>query len=176
MVGGIVYQAASKNLVPVTLELGGKSPTIVDETVNLDIAARRIIFGKLINAGQTCIAPDYLYVKSGVHDELVKSLVKAIESFYPNFKDMGHMVNERHFLRLKSLIDEEKVLYGGQTNKENNFISPTLLKNVDWDDDVMKEEIFGPILPILKYDDIEDLIKLLKTKEKTTCIISFFKR
>ena len=114
MLEKIVYQAASKNLIPVTLELGGKSPTIVDASANIKIAARRIIFGKLINAGQTCIAPDYIYVASSVHDALIEALIKAIEAFYPNHQDLGHIVNERHFERLTSLIDKKKWCMVGQ--------------------------------------------------------------
>lgn len=172
-VGKIVYQAASKNLIPVTLELGGKSPTIVDASANIKIAARRIIFGKLINAGQTCIAPDYIYVASSVHDALIEALIKAIEAFYPNHQDLGHIVNERHFERLTSLIDKKKVVYGGTDDAKTNFIAPTIMTKITWDDQIMKEEIFGPIIPVLEFDDIDDVITTLKIKEKPLALYLF---
>lgn len=172
-VGKIVYQSACKNLIPVTLELGGKSPTIIDETANLKLAARRIIFGKLINAGQTCIAPDYVYVSKAVHDELIPLLIEEIEKMYPKHEGFGRIVNDRHFKRLESLIKKDKVIYGNQIDAKSKFISPTILDQVTWDDEVMQEEIFGPILPILTFNNLREVITLLKTKEKPLALYLF---
>jgi len=174
-VGQIVYEAASKHLTPVTLELGGKSPTIVDETANLKVAARRIAFGKFINAGQTCIAPDYIYVHKTVHDEFIKVFMEVIHAMYSNMDQFGRIVNDNHFLRLTNLIDKDKVINQPKIDKEERLISPTILSNVSWDDAAMKEEIFGPILPILKYDSIDEVIKLLQTKEKPLALYLFSK-
>ncbi|RJX27347.1 MAG: aldehyde dehydrogenase [Acholeplasma sp.] len=172
-VGQIVYEAASKNLVPVTLELGGKSPTIVDETVNLKVAARRIAFGKFINAGQTCIAPDYIYVKKDIHDAFVKELNTVIETMYSNYEDFGRIVNERHFNRLLSLINKDQVANHHHYDFNDRLISPTVMKNVTWDDPIMKEEIFGPILPVLTYESINQLIFELKLKERPLALYLF---
>jgi len=175
-VGQIVYEAASKNLVPVTLELGGKSPAIVDDTVPLDIAARRIVFGKFINAGQTCIAPDYIYVKEEQKEELINYLIQAIESLYPNHEE-GYVkiINQKHYNRLSALIDEDKVVYGDKRNGEDLKISPTILDKISWEDPVMKEEIFGPVLPILTYQSLDEVIDLLKSKEKPLALYVFTK-
>lgn len=173
MVGKIVYESAAKKLIPVTLELGGKSPTIVDQTANIKLAARRIVFGKFINAGQTCIAPDYIYVEKSVHDEFIKALTFEIEMQYPDHEKLGRIVNQRHFLRLKSLINDKKVIYGHQLDEKTKYISPTLLDQVTWTDSIMQEEIFGPILPILIYEDLDEVIKTLKTKEKPLALYLF---
>ena len=146
-VGQIVYEAASKNLVPVTLELGGKSPTIVHDDANIKVAARRIAFGKFINAGQTCIAPDYIYAHEKIHDALLLELKSVIENMYADDKNLGTIVNDRHFKRLNSLIDKKNVYLGNVVDEKRLFISPTILKDVNWQDLVMQEEIFGPILP-----------------------------
>lgn len=175
-VGQIVYEAASRNLVPVTLELGGKSPAIVDETVPLDIAARRIVFGKFINAGQTCIAPDYIYVKEEKKEDFIQALIESIKQLYPD-PEQGYVkiINQTHYERLSNLINKEKVVYGDQRNEEDLKISPTIMDEVSWDDDVMKEEIFGPILPVLTYQNIEEVIATLKTKEKPLALYLFTK-
>ncbi len=172
-VGQIVYEAASKNLVPVTLELGGKSPTIVDETINLKVAARRIAFGKFINAGQTCIAPDYIYIKKNIHDEFVKELNHVIKTMYSNYEDFGRIVNERHFNRLLNLINKDQIASHHHYDFNDRLISPTVMKNVSWNDPIMKEEIFGPILPVLIYEDIDQLIAELKLKEKPLALYLF---
>ena len=174
-VGQIVYEAASKNLVPVTLELGGKSPTIVDATADLEIAARRIAFGKFINAGQTCIAPDYVYVHSSIRDAFVPLLNKVTKQFYDHYDDFGRIVNKRHFNRLMKLLDQERVAGMHENDPEENFISPTIMTDVTWEDDVMQEEIFGPILPVLTYDNLDDVIDLLKTKDKPLALYLFSK-
>lgn len=176
-VGKIVMEAAAKNLVPVTLELGGKSPTIVDRTANVDIAAKRIAWGKFINAGQTCIAPDYVYVHQDVEESFYTSLKKYLVEFYgeeaDKSPDYGRIVSPKHFDRLVGLIDHHKVLSGGQSNKEDLYIAPTLLKDVNWDDSVMEDEIFGPILPILRYESIEDVIHAIISRPKPLALYLF---
>lgn len=172
-VGQIVYEKASKQLIPVTLELGGKSPTIVDKTANLKIAAKRIMFGKLINAGQTCVAPDYIYVEKEVHDELITLFKEEIKNFYPDYKAFGRIINDRHFQRLKGLINQDKVVFGNKLDEKSKFISPTILDNITWEDKVMHEEIFGPILPILIYEELDEVIKIIKQKEKPLALYMF---
>lgn len=173
-VGQLVYEAAAKNLVPVTLELGGKSPTIVDETANLKVAARRIVYGKFLNAGQTCIAPDYVYVHESVVDDFVHTLSETLKSFYPdNPNAMGHIVNEGHYTRLKALIDPKKVIYEGTHQPETRYLSPVLMQGVTWEDGVMKEEIFGPILPILSYRNLNEVIEEIRAHEKPLALYLF---
>jgi aldehyde dehydrogenase (NAD+) len=172
-VGQIVYEAASKNLVPVTLELGGKSPTIVTESANIKVAARRIAFGKFINLGQTCIAPDYIYAHESIYDQLLEELKDVIEKMYSNIDQLGTIINQRHFNRLNSLIDTKKVYLGNNIDENRLFISPTILKDNNWEDLVMQEEIFGPILPVLKYSDLNQVISLLKEKEKPLALYLF---
>jgi len=175
-VGQIVYQAASNNLVPVTLELGGKSPAIVDQTVPLKIVARRIVFGKFINAGQTCIAPDYIYIHQDVKDEFIRELIKTIDDFYPTIdENYAKIINHHHYDRLSSLVDEEKLVYGYKKDAKNLKIGPTILDNVTWDDGVMKEEIFGPVLPILTYQDIDEMIGEVKKRDKPLALYLFTK-
>lgn len=172
-VGQIVYEKASKHLTPVTLELGGKSPTIVDETANLKIAAERILFGKFLNAGQTCIAPDYIYVHDTIHDEFINILNQVINTRYSDMNYFGRIINERHYKRLIGLIDETKMIQKPTVDAETKLISPTVLIDVTWDDKVMQEEIFGPILPVLKYSNLKDLVSLLKTKDKPLALYLF---
>ncbi len=174
-VGQIVYEKASKHLTPVTLELGGKSPTIIDESANLKKAAASISFGKFMNAGQTCIAPDFIYVHESKKNELIKLLKKEVEIRYSNEETFGHIIHQGHFNRLKNLIDDDKVVYGNQLNMENNFISPTILSDVETTDKVMQEEIFGPILPILTYSNLDELIAQLKQGEKPLALYMFSK-
>lgn len=174
-VGQIVYEKASRTLSPVTLELGGKSPTIVDETANLKVAARRIAFGKFINAGQTCIAPDYIYIQKTVHDVFIQELNTVIKNMYAHYDDFGRIINERHFNRLLKLIDHEKTSAKPIVNENERLISPTVLKDVTWDDPVMKEEIFGPILPVLSFNHVDELVQTLKTKEKPLALYLFSK-
>ncbi|WP_264229737.1 aldehyde dehydrogenase [Acholeplasma laidlawii] len=172
-VGQIVYEKASKHLTPVTLELGGKSPTIVDETANLKIAAERILFGKFLNAGQTCIAPDYIYVHDTIYDEFINILNQVINTRYSDMNYFGRIINERHYKRLIGLIDETKMIQKPTVDAETKLISPTVLIDVTWDDKVMQEEIFGPILPVLKYANLKDLVSLLKTKDKPLALYLF---
>lgn len=178
-VGKIVMESAAKNLVPVTLELGGKSPVIVDESSNLKIAANRIIWGKTINAGQTCVAPDYIVVHESVKKEFVKELKNSIEKFYGedilNNKDFGRIVNERHFNRLKNILEEEKenIIYGGKNNKDERFIEPTLIETSSWESPSMSEELFGPILPIITYNNLDEAIENIKKMSKPLALYLF---
>jgi aldehyde dehydrogenase (NAD+) len=172
-VGQIVYEAASKHLTPVTLELGGKSPTIIDKTANLQIAAERIAFAKFTNAGQTCIAPDYVYVQEEVKDKFIQAFKTVIQKRYSDQSTFGHIVSDRHFNRLNQLIHKDKVLLGGHVDANSKFIAPTVMDDVTWKDDVMKEEIFGPILPVLTFSSIDDVINTLKTKEKPLALYLF---
>jgi aldehyde dehydrogenase (NAD+) len=172
-VGRIVYEAAAKHLTPVTLELGGKSPTIVDATAKLDVAARRIVYGKYLNAGQTCIAPDYIYVEKSVEAAFIEELKTAIEAFYPEHASyLGHIVNPRHLERLKKLIDPEKVVYT-QKSEDPQRMAPTVMANVTWSDKVMQEEIFGPILPILTFNRLDEVIIKIKSQPKPLALYLF---
>ena len=168
-VGKLVLEKASHHLTPVTLELGGKSPCIVDESANLRLAARRIVFGKYLNCGQTCIAPDYLLVHSDVKDKFLSCLVQEIRRQY-NKAETGRIVSRRHFDRLMGLIDPKKVIIGGVGNPETLKIRPTVLDNVTWDDAVMQEEIFGPILPVLTFESIEEVIDTVNSREKALAL------
>ena len=167
-VGKIVYKAAAEHLTPVTLELGGKSPAFVTEKADLNIAARRIVWGKFINAGQTCVAPDYLYVAENIKDKFLKIFIEEIKkrNYTDNVDHYCKIINERNFDRLEKMIDREKVVFGGETNREKRYISPTVLDNVTWEDAVMQEEIFGPILPILTYKNLETAIQTVVEGEK----------
>ena len=167
-VGKIVYKAAAEHLTPVTLELGGKSPAFVTEKADLQIAARRIVWGKFINAGQTCVAPDYLYVAENIKAKFLKVLIEEIKkrNYTDNVDHYCKIINERNFDRLEKMIDREKVVFGGETNREKRYISPTVLDNVTWDDAVMQEEIFGPILPILTYKNLETAMQTVVEGEK----------
>ncbi len=161
-VGKLVYTKAAENMTPVTLELGGKSPVIVDKTANLKLAARRIVFGKYLNAGQTCVAPDYLWCESSVKDAFVKELIKEIErQFGGAMSDVnyGKIITEKHFERVSGLIDKGKTIYGGDIDSATFRIAPTVMDNVTFDDAVMGEEIFGPILPIMTFDKLDDVIQ-----------------
>lgn len=169
-VGQIVYEKASKHLTPVTLELGGKSPVIVDETANLKVSARRILYGKLMNAGQTCIAPDYVYVHKSVEKDFLNILKEQYEKVFKH-DDLGHIVSEQHINRLSNLIDHKKVFIEGDvSNKKMNFY---VMKDVTWNDQVMKEEIFGPILPILTYESLEEAITHILKGEKPLAFYMF---
>ena len=167
-VGKIVYKAAAEHLTPVTLELGGKSPAFVTEKADLQIAAKRIVWGKFINAGQTCVAPDYLYVAENIKAKFLKVLIEEIKkrNYTDNVDHYCKIINERNFDRLEKMIDREKVVFGGETNREKRYISPTVLDKVTWEDLVMQEEIFGPILPILTYKNLETAMQTVVEGEK----------
>lgn len=165
-VGRLIMAAAAKHLTPVTLELGGKSPTIVHHDADLKVAARRIVSGKFLNVGQTCIAPDHLLVHSSIKESFVAELKSTIKEFFGddtiNSPDIGRLVNEKHFDRVKGLIDPEKVVVGGETDKSQKFIAPTIMNNVTLDDPCMQEEIFGPVLPVLEYTELEEIYSHVK--------------
>lgn len=178
-VGRIVYEAAAKNLTPVTLELGGKSPCIVDTALDIELTARRIVFGKFLNCGQTCIAPDYLLVQEGVKAELVVKLIEKIKQFYgPQVKeseDFGRIISSAHFDRLTSLLKEGNMLFGGDTDPVQKYISPTIIDGVTGDNQIMKEEIFGPILPIMTYSKVEEAIDFVNAGPKPLALYIFSK-
>jgi aldehyde dehydrogenase (NAD+) len=176
-VGRIVMAAAAKNLTPVTLELGGKSPCIVDESVDLDLAAKRIVYGKFFNAGQTSVAPDYVLVHDHVHDALVNRMVSTIREFYGDdpkqSPDFARIVNERHHARLTRLLADADVVTGGEADPSDRYIAPTILRNVGEDDPVMQEEIFGPILPVISVPSVESAIRFLNGRAKPLALYVF---
>lgn len=176
-VGKIVMEKAAKNLIPVTLELGGKSPCIVEKSANLNLAARRIVFGKLLNSGQTCVAPDYLLVQENIKDEFLKYLKENIILFYTNEaiknEDYAKIINEKHFDRLVNLIKGEKVIYGGDIDRESLKIEPTILDKVTLDSPIMQEEIFGPIFPIITFKNIEEAKNIVLKREKPLALYLF---
>ena len=159
-VGQIVYEAAAKHLTPVTLELGGKSPAIVTASADFEVAAKRIVWGKFLNAGQTCVAPDYILVDEKVKDSFLDSLKSYIQRFnyQPDSEHYTQIINDRNFERLINLIDKNKVYLGGSSIPEKRYIEPTILDNVNWNDAVMQEEIFGPILPVLTFKNFNDAL------------------
>ncbi|MBE9113957.1 aldehyde dehydrogenase [Nodosilinea sp. LEGE 07298] len=176
-VGKIVMQAAAQHLTPVTLELGGKSPCIIDADVNMDVAARRIVWGKCLNAGQTCVAPDYLLVDERIKAELVAALQQRIKDCYgenpAQSPDYSRVVNERQFDRLVGLLGQGTILAGGDHNRGDRYIAPTLMDDISWDAPIMQEEIFGPILPILTYRDLGDAIANLNQRPKPLALYLF---
>ncbi len=161
-VGKEVMRRASERLIPVTLELGGKSPCIVDKTANIPLAAKRIVFGKFLNCGQTCVAPDYIYVHFSVKDKLIECIGEEIERQYGEFplenSAYGKIISPKHYNRVCSLIDDKKVVIGGQREDKTLRIAPTVMAGVTRDDAVMGEEIFGPVLPVMTYENLEDVI------------------
>jgi aldehyde dehydrogenase (NAD+) len=162
-VGKIIMESASKRLIPVTLELGGKSPCIVDETANHEISAKRIVWGKFVNGGQTCVAPDYLLVQESIKDDFLEELKKAISSLYGDdpstSDDYPSIINDQHFERLCSYLRNGITVCGGQTDAETRYIEPTILTDITWADPVMEDEIFGPILPVLTFTDVDDAVE-----------------
>ncbi len=169
-VGKIVYMAAAKHLTPVTLELGGKSPTFVLADCDIKLTAQRIVWAKFLNAGQTCVAPDYVLVDKSIEPRFLDAVKSEIEKYHTNDERLDEnylrIINTAHFDRLTKLIDAEKVYHGGYTNRENRLIKPILLKNVSFDDEVMKDEIFGPILPVLTFENLDEAIKKVKEKPR----------
>jgi aldehyde dehydrogenase (NAD+) len=176
-VGKIVAKAAAEYMTPVTLELGGKNPCVIDETANIKLAAKRIVWGKFINAGQTCIAPDYLLVQKKVKLELVDYLKQEIINAYSDNPELSpdytRIVNTRNWDRLKSLIEPKKILFGGQNNSEDCYLAPTLIDETSFVSPVMKEEIFGPILPILSYENESELDAIITKYEKPLSLYVF---
>ncbi|MGM0641976.1 MAG: aldehyde dehydrogenase [Thermotogota bacterium] len=178
-IGQKVMQAAAKNLTPVTLELGGKSPCIVDEDINLETAAKRLTWGKFINAGQTCIAPDYLFVHKNIKEQFIEKIIETINSFYNNDSKKSQyypsIISEKHFDRLIKLMKEQTIIYGGEHDRKEKYIQPTLLETPDFESDVMQEEIFGPILPIFEYNNLEEVITFIKKRPKPLALYFFSK-
>jgi aldehyde dehydrogenase (NAD+) len=178
-VGKIVAKAAAVNLTPVTLELGGKNPCIVDETANLKLAAKRIVWGKFINAGQTCIAPDYILIQKDVKNKFIKYLKEEITAAYGSnpeeSPDFARIVNSKNWNRLVNMIEPEKVIFGGQTDAESCYISPTLVDESNLDSLIMEDEIFGPLLPILSYDSEADIHVIISKYEKPLSLYVFTK-
>lgn len=176
-VGKIVMAAATKNLTPVTLELGGKSPCIIDETANIDLTAKRIAWGKFLNAGQTCVAPDFVMVHHSVKQEFLQKLIFYIEKFYgkePHHNpDFPKIINSRHFDRIANLINTNEIFYGGQTNTTTNQIAPTIIVNPDLNSELMQNEIFAPILPILTFTDISQVLHLVENRPKPLALYLF---
>ncbi len=176
-VGKEVLRHTAEHLTPAVLELGGKSPCIVDSSANIKLAAKRIVFGKYLNCGQTCVAPDYILCEKSIKDEFVAEVVKQIKKQYGENplknKDYGKIINEKHFSRLCGLIDKSKVVIGGEVNANTCQIAPTVMDNVTLSDAVMGEEIFGPIMPILTFDNFDSLIDELKDKDKPLALYIF---
>ena len=175
-VGRTVLEKAAKHLPPCTLELGGKSPCIVDQDAKIELAARRIVFGKFLNCGQTCVAPDYVFVHKSVANEFVDAVLRQVKGQFGDYlenKDYGKIINEKHFDRIASLIDPEKTAYGGRLNKELLKIEPTVMVGVTPEDAVMQQEIFGPILPILEYEYTQDVIEYIDANEKPLALYVF---
>ena len=176
-VARIVMEAASKHLTPVTLELGGKSPAVVDETADLDSAAKRIVYGKFFNAGQTCVAPDYVLVHEAVHDALLNRMVSAVREFYGDdpreSPDFARIINRRHHARLARLLDGADVATGGETDISERYIAPTIIKNVKEGDQVMKEEIFGPILPVISVPSVPAAVAFINRQPKPLALYFF---
>jgi aldehyde dehydrogenase (NAD+) len=177
MVGKIVAEAAAKHLTPVTLELGGKSPTIVHEDANIEEVAKRIARGKFANAGQTCVAPDYILVQRNVKDELLANLKQVVTNTYgedvSQNLDFPHVVSEKHFDRLNSFLTNGDIVFGGKTDRSRLFIEPTVLDNISWEDNVMQDEIFGPILPVIVYDEISEVIEAIVKRPKPLALYLF---
>lgn len=176
-VGKEVLRHTAEHLTPAVLELGGKSPCIVDKSANIKLAAKRIVFGKFLNCGQTCVAPDYILCDKSIKDQFVAEVIRQIKKQYGDKpldnKDYGKIINEKHFARLLSLIDKDKVVAGGEVNAETCQIAPTVMDNVTEDDAVMGQEIFGPLMPVLTYDDFDDVLDRLKDKPKPLALYIF---
>lgn len=163
-VGKIVYKAAAENLTPVTLEMGGKSPAIITESCNLKTSVKRVVWGKFLNAGQTCIAPDYVLVHKSIEGKFIEQLKSEITSQDFSFENDNYVqiINDSNFERLKRMLIPEKIVFGGETDSENRYIQPTLMTGVSLEDEVMQEEIFGPILPIITYETLDEAIRIVK--------------
>jgi aldehyde dehydrogenase (NAD+) len=176
-VGKIIMAAAAKHLTPVTLELGGKSPCIVDSDINLEHTVRRITWGKFINAGQTCIAPDYLLVNQKIKKDLIDGLKKCLKEFYGenpiSSPDYARIVSQKHFERLVNFLKDGEVIIGGENQLSERYIAPTVIDNISLEDSIMQEEIFGPILPVIEYTDITEAIALINSRPKPLALYLF---
>lgn len=176
-VGKVIMKAASEHLTPVTLELGGKSPLLIEASADIDIAAKRCAWGKFLNAGQTCVAPDYVLVPRPMQDTFIEKLKHHLEIFYgvdsQQSEDYSRIVNSKHFDRLCGLIDYDKIALGGQFDRKENFIQPTAMKDIGWKDRIMEDEIFGPILPIVPYDDLNQALLEVSSRPKPLAFYVF---
>jgi len=176
-VGKIVMQAASAHLTPVTLELGGKSPCIVDDTASIDLAAKRIVWGKFINAGQTCIAPDYVFVHESMKDALVEKIRKYIRKFYgedvKKSPDFPRIINDRQYERLTGLMKDGKIIAGGTKDKKSRYIEPTIIEGMQDDSPLMSEEIFGPIMPLKTFSGLDSVIAFVNSRPKPLALYMF---
>ncbi|MEZ0370776.1 MAG: aldehyde dehydrogenase, partial [Candidatus Sericytochromatia bacterium] len=176
-IGRIVMEKAARYLTPVTLELGGKSPCIVDRGVPLEVTARRIVWGKFMNAGQTCVAPDYVLVPPEMKVDLIQEMARCIKEFYGSnpqqSPDYARIVNDTHFERLSRMIKPEQVAVGGQHERGSRYIAPTILSPVNWDDQVMEDELFGPLLPILTYRSLEEVIEKVQSRPRPLALYFF---
>lgn len=176
-VGKLVMEKAAKNLTPVSLELGGKSPCIIDKTANLKLAAKRLAFGKYLNLGQTCVAPDYLLIEETVKEKFLNIFIDTVKKMYGENplenQNYGKMINEKHYRRVMGLIDKRKVILGGKGIEEQLRIEPTVLDDVTENDDVMQEEIFGPVLPVITYKEINDAVKFIETRPHPLALYIF---
>lgn len=177
-VGKIIYEAAAKNLTPCTLELGGKSPSIIDKSANLKIAAKRLIWGKFLNAGQTCVAPDYVFVHKEIKTKFIDILKQELKKFYgenpKQSDDFGRIISEKHFERISKLM-KGNIIVGGQTNANDLYIEPTVIDNVKPEDPVMQEEIFGPIMPLMDFEQVDEVINFINEREKPLALYIFAK-
>lgn len=178
-VGKIVYEAAAKNLTPVILELGGKSPVIVDKDIDFRKTANRLIWGKTFNTGQTCTAPDYVFVDKRIKEKFVQELIKSIKTFFgenPQESEFySRIINEKQFDRLSQYLNDGKIIYGGKTDRADLYIEPTLIEGISYDNKIMQEEIFGPILPIFEYEDINEVIGFITSRPKPLALYVFSK-
>jgi len=178
-IGKIIYQSAAKHLTPVTLELGGKSPAIVFDDANIKMTAKRIVWGKFLNAGQTCVATDYILVDKKIEKELLEEIKKQINIQFPSFETLPEnyvqIINNRNFNRLLDLIDSDKIYVGGTFDKEKRIIHPTVLHNISFEDSAMDDEIFGPVLPVIAFDNIEKMISEVQKRPKPLALYVFSK-
>ena len=176
-VGKEVLRSASENLTPVSLELGGKSPCIIDETADIKLAAKRIAFGKFLNCGQTCVAPDYIYCHESIKADFIEEFKKQIEIQYGENPlenvNYGKIINQKHFVRLCNLLEEHKIVIGGKVDIESLKIAPTVLDNVTWEDKVMQEEIFGPVLPIMTFDNVYEVVEVIEDRPHPLALYIF---
>jgi aldehyde dehydrogenase (NAD+) len=176
-VGKIIMREAAERLTPLTLELGGKSPCIVDKTANLEVSAKRIAWGKFVNAGQTCVAPDYLLVEHSIKTEFLGHLKTAINQLYGDepkqSPDYPRIINEEHFERLATLLNDGETIVGGESDRSTNYIAPTILNDITLDDNVMQDEIFGPILPVLEFDSVDECIKIINARPRPLALYVF---
>ena len=176
-VGKIVMRAAAENLTPITLELGGKSPCIVDKDANIDLAAKRIAWGKFLNAGQTCVAPDYLVVNRNIKEKLISLMENYIIKFFGEnvfeSEEYPRIINERHFKRLEGYLKEGRIVFGGKTDISNLYIEPTIIEGINFKNRIMEEEIFGPIFPVIEFEDIDEVIGIIRNNPKPLALYYF---